>query len=186
MHYLRRWLLMLRIMMNFGNFRNVFQRLGAEIKYLKKLRINIEKEVEEIMHRMHDRKRSKRSLIPYIGQGLSWLFGVTTEADLDNIRTQISALGNNQKRNVHIVEHSMTVINESCQLIKENRQSIFDVVASLKQLDRKIYNISQRWSHLSQSITISDRLPGSWKSFDPKYHSYKVKNSVVTNTECRT
>ena len=63
---------------------------------------------------------------------LSWLFGPTTEADLFNIRTQISALGNNQKRIVHLVEHSMTVINEL--IIGEIKMSVRDGRTNLSRL----------------------------------------------------
>ena len=57
--------------------RNVFEGLREETKYLRTLKENIETEVTQIMHQVHNSSqlhRSKRSLLPFVGEGLPWLF----------------------------------------------------------------------------------------------------------------
>ena len=82
-----------RVMVEYEAFRNALAGLRQETGFLKELKISIKTEVEQIM-RMHDYNpsRTKRSLLPFIGEGLSWLFGVVTDEDLSQIRHQISLL----------------------------------------------------------------------------------------------
>ena len=79
--------------------------LQKEIDFLKKLKASIKTEVKQNMQ-MHKfpTSRAKRSLLLFIGEGLSWLFEVVTDADLIQIRHQISVLSRNQKQAIHVVE----------------------------------------------------------------------------------
>ena len=76
---------------DFEAFKNALMGLQKEIVFLKKLKASIKTEVKQIMQ-MHKfpTSRAKRSLLPFIGEGLSWLFGVVTDADLIQIRHQFS------------------------------------------------------------------------------------------------
>ena len=88
-------------------FRNVFEGLREETKYLRTLKENVETEVTQIMHQVHNsslQRRSKRSLLPFVGEGLSWLFGVVSDRDLNEIRFQVNNLALNQNRIIHVVE----------------------------------------------------------------------------------
>ena len=88
-----------RVMVEYEAFRNALAGLRQETGFLKELKISIKTEVEQIM-RMHDYNpsRTKRSLLPFIGEGLSWLFGVVTDEDLSQIRHQISLLSRKKKK----------------------------------------------------------------------------------------
>ena len=125
-------------MVEYEAFRNALASLRQEIKFLKELKISIKTEVEQIM-RMHDynQSRTKRSLLPIIGEGLSWLFRVVTDEDLSQIRHQISLLSTNQKQVIHIVEQTLSIVNESRVFVKENRQSIISITKSIQEMDSK-------------------------------------------------
>ena len=125
-------------MVEYEAFRNALAGLRQEIKFLKELKISIKTEVEQIM-RMHDYNpsRTKRSLLPFIGEGLSWLFGIVTGEDLSQIRHQISLLSRNQKQVIHVVEQTLSIVNESRVFVKENRQSIISITKSIQEMDSK-------------------------------------------------
>ena len=91
--------------------RNVFEGLREETKYLRTLKENVETEVTQIMHQVHNssqQHRSKRSLLPFVGEGLSWLFGVVPDRDFNEIRFQVNNLALNQKRIIHVVEKELS------------------------------------------------------------------------------
>ena len=127
-------------------FRNVFEGLREETKYLRTLKENVETEVTQIMHQVHNssqQHRSKRSLLPFVGEGLSWLFGVVSDRDLNEIRFQMNNLALNQKQIIHVFEKELSLINESRALIHENRQSIIEIVGSIRKLELTMKEIKR-------------------------------------------
>ena len=123
-------------------FKNIFDGLAREVQYLEGLRYNMLRKMDQVKSMTHS-KRYRRSLLPFVGDALSWLFGTVSESDLRQIRNHISNLATNQKRIVHVVQESLTIINESRILIQENRQSIVDIVKTLTDLDLNIKRITQ-------------------------------------------
>ena len=70
-------------------FRNIFMGLQRETAFLSKLKDKIGEEVQQLLKHLGNStssRRTKRSLLPFIGQGLSWLCGVISERDLDHIK----------------------------------------------------------------------------------------------------
>ena len=120
-----------RKMEDFEAFKNSFLGLQQEIDFLQKLKDSIKTEMEQIMqmHKFHT-SRTERPLIPFIGKDLSWLFGVVTDADLIQIRHQVSVLTRNQKQVIY-VEQALSIINESRVFVKENRRSIISITKSI-------------------------------------------------------
>ena len=51
-----------------------------------------------------DHRRSKRSLLPIIGQAMSLLFGTVSDVDLENIRRSVEDLALNQESIIHKLE----------------------------------------------------------------------------------
>ena len=116
--------------------RNVFEALREETEYLRTLKENIETEVTQIMHQVHNssqQHRMKRSFLPFVGEGLSWLFGIVSDRDLNQIRFQVNNLALNQKRIIHVVEKELSLINKSQALIHKNLQSIIEIVGSIRK-----------------------------------------------------
>ena len=80
----------------------------------------------------------KRSLLPIIGDGASWLFGLVTESGLANIRKNIKSLATNQQQIMHVVQESFSISNMSRVEIAENRQVILEFGESLHAVDNKV------------------------------------------------
>ena len=66
--------------------------------------------------------KMKRSLIPIIGKGLSYLFGTATESDLNTIQSGISRLAKSQEEIGHVIDENISVINITRVEMSDNRQ----------------------------------------------------------------
>ncbi len=103
------------------------------------------------------RSRSKRSLLPIIGQAMSLLFGTVSDLDLENIRRSVKDLAKNQENIIHNLEQSMTLLNLSRIQIAENRRAIMDLVVCVQKLDSQIKELASifqnRFSRLEQFVS---------------------------------
>ena len=82
--------------------------------------------------------RPERSLLP-VGQFMSFMFGTVTDADIGNIERSVIDLARNQKKIIHYLEESMTLINLSRVHISENRRSIMDLIDCFQLVDAEIW-----------------------------------------------
>ena len=87
--------------------------------------------------------KNKRSLIPIIGKGLSYLFGTATESDLNTIHSSISRSAKSQEEIAHAVGENILVLNITRVEMSENRQDLNKIISSLVKLDVKLGNITQ-------------------------------------------
>ena len=122
------------------DYHTIIKTLTEEIKSLENDRINLLHDYIDL-HEVHF--RSPRSLLPFIGKGLSYLFGTASESDLKTIRTSIDNLANNQKEITHVVDENISIINVTRIELKENRKTINRMVVSLNKLDNKLENITR-------------------------------------------
>ena len=85
--------------------------------YLRKeiagIRIFLDSIVETYQNFRILQARSKRSLLPIVGKALSFLFGTVSEDDLQSIKSNINKLTANQTKISHVVEESMTLLNDT-------------------------------------------------------------------------
>jgi uncharacterized protein YpuA (DUF1002 family) len=86
--------------------------------------------------------RRKRSLLPFVGSALSFLFGTVSEGDLNVIRNQVNTLSRNQQRISHVVQKSLTIVKQNSGLIAENRQSINHFITDLSLLHTRLNNVT--------------------------------------------
>ena len=86
--------------------------------------------------------KAKRSLLPVGGSILSFLFGISTEADLSDICQAINDLSGNQQT-VHLLEEQMTILNVSRVRIAENCQALLVLVECLNTFDFRMNNLTQ-------------------------------------------
>ena len=85
--------------------------------------------------------RSKRSLLPIIGDAMSLLFGTVSENDLEQIDRSIEALATNQKQIIHDLETTMSVLNLTRFELARNRRSLMEIVTCIQKLDDKINSL---------------------------------------------
>lgn len=123
---------------NMTEFSTTLLALQKEVAYLNETRNFICEGIKE--YRLLPR-RERRSLIPIIGEALSWAFGLISEKDLTNIRKNINNLAENQQRIMHVVHESISILNMSRIEISENRHAIMGLVTSVLRLDKKLENL---------------------------------------------
>ena len=87
--------------------------------------------------------RQKRSLLPFVGDALSWLFGTASDSQIRKIQEGIGKLKNAQNGIVHVVDHSLTLINQTMTATIENRKAIDAIVLSQTALDHNVKEIGR-------------------------------------------
>ena len=102
--------------------------------------------------------RQKRSLIPVIGDLGNWLFGLSTDSDLQKIRGAVDTLGENQEKLTHIISESLTVINKTYSDVSTNRKRLKRLNAGMKDVYKNLRDFEKEtldnFSSLTQFISI--------------------------------
>ena len=88
-------------------------------------------------------RRSKRSMLPFVGKALHFLFGTVTDSDMDAVRRSVKILTENQRDMAHVVEESLSIINVSRVQISENRQTINAILEGLIDMGDQIQALSE-------------------------------------------
>ena len=57
--------------------------------------------------------RSKRSILPFIGNALNVLFGTATTSDLETLKRNIGKLEENEKNMIHVVQENFSLLKSS-------------------------------------------------------------------------
>lgn len=78
--------------------------------------------------------RQRRGLLDIVGQGMSFLFGTATDADLDDVRRLVSKLATNQSRIFNQLAQYTTVINHTYDEIQMNRDQINQIASRMATL----------------------------------------------------
>ena len=98
----------------------------------------------KVLHK--DTGRVKHSVLPFVGQLMSTLFGSISENDFENINRNIDVLAENQEQIVHDLDMSLSVLNMTRVQVNENRRSIIDLIKIFKlqgQLESKLTRLGQ-------------------------------------------
>ena len=98
------------------------------------------------------RPRHERSLLGFGGDILHFLFGVSTESSMNDVRQAINDLSDNQQKFKHIINQSLTLVSNTHESVKENRERINGVISSLKQLHDQVANNINNTEGVTQSI----------------------------------
>ena len=91
-----------------------------------------------------NKRRRKRAigLIPFVGKTLSFLFGTSTQSEIEKIRQNIKILKDKDEKIVHVVKEGLTLINANRVGLSENRKTINDLVGAVKGLNDHVENIT--------------------------------------------
>ncbi|CAG2242291.1 unnamed protein product [Mytilus edulis] len=87
--------------------------------------------------------RTKRSVLPFVGRIMSFLFGTVSDEDLRTINSNIRVLANNQKRISHVLSESLTIVNVTRAEVAQNRKTINSLTTGLHDVDLKLRNITK-------------------------------------------
>ena len=109
-----------------------------------------------------DSGRVKHSILPFVGQFMSKLFGTMSESDLENINENINILATNHEQIVHDLDMSLSVLNMTRIQISENRRSIMDLIICIQRLDEKILKLQE---NLERKLTRLGRFIHTYLQF---------------------
>ena len=73
-------------------------------------------------------RRSRSSMLPIVGNDLSYIFGVTSENDLRVISRALGRLTNTQGWLLHVMEDSISMINVTRRAVSDNRHKINELI----------------------------------------------------------
>ena len=127
---------------NFTTYHSTFKSLNDEIGLLNDTYKTVKDNFVDYQTLQSDHERSKRSLLPIVGQAMSLLFGTVSDLDLEMIQRSVHDLAANQESIIHNLEQSMTPLNLSRIQIAENRRAIMDLVECVMNLDDKIKELA--------------------------------------------
>ena len=104
--------------------------------------------------------RLKRGLID--GGGLKWLFGVSTNSNLESVNTEVNRLKQSKERIIHLVQNQATLINESLVESRANTKLLGNLYRRVEALSASFQHwasrVEQSLGYLQQLDTIIDFL----------------------------
>ena len=126
---------------------NLFSHiLGTQLEAIELLYNQLTKlnnkilQVKNLIH--HKGTRQTRAILPISGL-FSALFGVVSESQIQSISDKIQNLEQKNEHINHFIDSSLTALNESYILIRENRHKIYDLEVYHEKIYRDLFNKSQ-------------------------------------------
>ena len=134
---------------NILNGEQLKQSLGDlidEANHLESSRIALLAEYQDYatLYRPDTESRKSRSLLPFVGSALKFLFGTSTESDLTEVKHNVIQLRKNQKTILHVVEHSISILNMTRHEVSENRIAINNLITVQNKLETHLQLITGR------------------------------------------
>ena len=90
-------------------------------------------------------KHIRRSLLPFLGDALSWLTGTATTKDVNSIKTRINQLITTQHNQQETLVHVISILNITRYATQVNRQHISIVMSAAEKMHQDVmtlYNIT--------------------------------------------
>lgn len=120
-------------------FADSFIQLGHELKTLSDTYYGILQSYTDYKS-LYGRER--RSVLPFVGKALHFLFGTVTDSELESVRRNVNTLSLNQAVITHVVKDSLTLLNATRVQVSENRQTLNELIKSLSTLEGRLNIIS--------------------------------------------
>ena len=96
--------------------------------------------------------RRKRSLLPFLGDALSWLTGTATTKDIRSIKTRINQLISTQTSQHDTLAHIISILNVTRYATQNNRRGINSLIDAVRTTSYNINNLYNLTSSLASSI----------------------------------
>lgn len=146
---------------------NMWERERAWMEYeMSEAKVDIDRLRGEIRL-----SRKTRGLIPFLGDGLKWLFGTATEKDTQKLHKQISQVQVNVGKLHHIIELQTTIIGTLTKNQKANQKNIQELAEKTNKLyrtmlftreaNRVTHTNIRRELDLSRSVSSAIRTAGA-------------------------
>ena len=95
---------------------------------------------------------TRRSLLPLLGDALSWLMGTTTTKDVNNIKNKVNQLIAVQHKQQETLAHIIFVLNVTRYATQENRQHINLVMDAVERTHQDVTTLYSITSSLYTSL----------------------------------
>ena len=109
-------------------------------------------------NQLQTRARCRRSLLPFLGDALSWLTGTATTKDIHSIKMRINQLIAMQTSQCNTLVHIVSILNVTRYATQVNRHSInnlIDAVHTTSQVINNLYNLA---TSLAASINFNQMI----------------------------
>ena len=100
----------------------------------------------------------RRSLLPFLGDALSWLTGTATTKDIHSIKTQINQLIATQTSQRNTLVHIVSILNITRHATWVNRHSINTLMDSVQTTSHDINNLYNLTTSLATSINFNQMI----------------------------
>ena len=97
----------------------------------------------------------RRSLLPFLGDSLSWLTGTATTKDIHSIKTQINQLIATQTSQRNTLVHIVSILNITSYATQINRHSINTLMDTVQTTSQDINNLYNLTTSLATSINFN-------------------------------
>ena len=94
----------------------------------------------------------RRSLLPFLGDALSWLTGTTTTKDIHSIKTRINQLIATQASQQETLVHIVSILNVTRCATQVNRHGINTLMDAVRATSHDINNLYKLTTSLATSI----------------------------------
>ena len=100
----------------------------------------------------------RRSLLPFLGDALSWLTGTATTKDIHSIKMQINQLIAAQTSQHNTLVHIVSILNITRYATQVNRHSINTLIDAVCTTSQDINNLYNLTTSLATSININQMI----------------------------
>ena len=100
----------------------------------------------------------RRSLLPFLGEALSWLTGTATTRDIHSIKTWINQLIATQSSQHNTLVHIVSILNVIRYATQVNRQSINNLIDAVCTSSQDINNLYNLTTSLATSINFNQMI----------------------------
>ena len=100
----------------------------------------------------------RRSLLPFLGDALSWLTGTATRKDIHSIKIRINQLIITQGSHCNTIVHIVSILNITRYATQVNRHSINTLMDAVRTTSHNINNLYHLTTSLATSINFNQMI----------------------------
>ena len=100
----------------------------------------------------------RRSLLPFLGDALSWVTGTATTKDIHSIKTRINQLIATQASQCNTLVHIISILNITRYATQVNRHSIKTLMYAVRTTSHDINNLYNLTTSLATSINFNQMI----------------------------
>ena len=133
-------------------------------------------------NQLQTRAQCRRSLLPFLGDALSWLTGTATTKDIHNIKPRINQLIAMQTSQHNTLVHIVSILNVTRYATQVNRHSINKLIDAICTTSQDINNLYNLTTSLASSINFNQMILHIRSVFANLQDSLHYLQTVSTHT----